>query len=149
MNKIEKGKKTLKGLSIVSLVLNVLAVVTGIILIVVGANAIGDKNALVGIIEITIGIVFCLASVVALILGVIFGATSSAIKATNGSVVDDNLGHGTSNAVLCSKCGVRVPDDAAFCGNCGEPTKKTVKCACGVENDKDAEFCARCGEKLK
>ena len=149
MNKIEKGKKTLKNLSILSFVVNVAAVIIGAVFMVLGALALGDGKILQGIIELVIGVGFCAISIISLIIGVVSGATSSSIKATQGSIVEDNLGHGTANAILCSKCGNVLNADDEFCPNCGDGTSKIVKCTCGVENDKDADFCVRCGAKLK
>lgn len=149
MNNIEKGKKSLKNLGVLSLVVNIVAIVIGAVLMILGAIAIGDSKVVQGIIEIVIGIGFCALAVVSLIIGVVATSTSSAMKATKGSVVDENLAHGTMNATLCGKCGTVLSSDSEFCPKCGDTSSKVVKCACGIENDKDAQYCVRCGAKLK
>lgn len=149
MNNIEKGKKNLKNLSVLSLVINIGAIAVGTLLMILGAIALGDAKIFQGLLELIIGIAFFALAVIALIIGAVTGSISSSMTATKGSVVEENLGHGTVNAILCGKCGQEIKTGDEFCANCGHPTSNTKKCACGVENDIDADFCNRCGANLK
>jgi len=64
-------------------------------------------------------------------------------------------------AVLCSRCGVDVPDGSQFCLKCGEPvatsgggtnfviTTATLGCSgCGAKLADGAQFCSRCGKAV-
>ena len=64
-------------------------------------------------------------------------------------------------AVLCSKCGVDLPDGSQFCLKCGEPvtttaggtdfviTTATLGCSgCGAKLPEGAQFCSRCGKSV-
>lgn len=57
----------------------------------------------------------------------------------------------------CSKCNALIPDDAAFCPECGapvespaveEPVSRSFCPNCGAELQGDAAFCGNCGERL-
>ncbi len=53
-------------------------------------------------------------------------------------------------ALICSKCGKELPDDAGFCFECGtavETEKKQDYCIhCFAELPEDAKFCLHCGQ---
>jgi ribosomal protein L40E len=64
-------------------------------------------------------------------------------------------------AVLCSKCGMDLPDGSQFCLQCGEPVTTTAgstDCAvttaslgcsgCGAKLPEGAQFCSRCGKSV-
>ncbi|MFY9588559.1 MAG: protein kinase, partial [Actinomycetota bacterium] len=49
----------------------------------------------------------------------------------------------------CPACGEANPDDAAFCGSCGNPLVSERACsACGRMNPRDLKFCRGCGVRL-
>jgi len=51
--------------------------------------------------------------------------------------------------VRCTNCGRDNPDDARFCGGCGERILRDVVCGhCGRENPADARFCVECGSEI-
>lgn len=46
----------------------------------------------------------------------------------------------------CRYCGAEIPDDSAFCPNCGKKIEKVRRCVkCGEVIDDDATFCPFCG----
>lgn len=55
----------------------------------------------------------------------------------------------------CSKCNASVPDDSAFCPECGEkvetpaPTNQVVCTNCGAVTGPDDSFCESCGSKME
>lgn len=64
--------------------------------------------------------------------------------------------------MYCNKCGTQNPDDASFCGKCGNDLKSSkvetetkeiigiIYCPkCGTENKDDVNFCSKCGNDLK
>lgn len=63
------------------------------------------------------------------------------------------IGEGES-AMICPKCGGKIPDDSVFCQECGckleeNRQKRPKRCEiCGAYNDWDARFCERCGQPL-
>jgi tetratricopeptide (TPR) repeat protein len=49
----------------------------------------------------------------------------------------------------CPKCQAELPDNAKFCGVCGQPLKAERVCAqCGHVNPQDFQFCLQCGRSL-
>jgi len=114
MNIIEKRKGQLKGLGIALLVLGGLALVGGILMSVLGA-----PNVLL----IVFGVLLALAGIAGGVVGVIFTWTACAVKATKGSIAEDNLGKGTVNMHKCSNCGEEIPADKTICEKCEENLK--------------------------
>jgi serine/threonine protein kinase/tetratricopeptide (TPR) repeat protein len=52
-------------------------------------------------------------------------------------------------AMQCPKCQAELPDNAKFCGVCGQPLKAQHVCAqCGHVNPQDFQFCLQCGHSL-
>jgi class 3 adenylate cyclase len=51
--------------------------------------------------------------------------------------------------MICPSCSAANPDDAAFCGSCGDPLVSETPCPrCGRENPRDLKFCRGCGVRL-
>ena len=49
----------------------------------------------------------------------------------------------------CPACGDTNPDDAVFCGSCGNPLVAEAPCPrCGRTNPRDLKFCRGCGVRL-
>jgi tetratricopeptide (TPR) repeat protein len=49
----------------------------------------------------------------------------------------------------CPKCQAELPDNARFCGVCGESLKGERVCSqCGQVNSQDFQFCLQCGHNL-
>lgn len=110
MNRIEKGKKGLSAFGIVLIVLAVVFGVLGVLGIVFGAI---KPNVLL----IVFGAIGVVLSGVAIVYGVIFAWTSSALVATKGSIAEDNLGMGTVNLEKCQKCGMPLDPQTHECPN--------------------------------
>ncbi len=50
---------------------------------------------------------------------------------------------------ICEACGHKNPDNAKFCGNCGNKFTKHITCkSCKETLPQDAKFCLHCGEKV-
>ena len=82
----------------------------------------------------------------------ILDGTSDAIAKTAGKVANEiNSNKGTTvegvTANTCAKCGFTNPAGAKFCSKCGAPITK--KCPyCGAENDDGAKYCNNCGKNI-
>ena len=52
----------------------------------------------------------------------------------------------------CRNCGKEIPDDSAFCPECGKPVKEEQKAAtcpqCGAPLKPGAAFCSNCGKRV-
>ena len=144
MNKIEKGRKQLIGISIGILVLSVLFVALGIVLIVLGAKNLAIEGNLGGkIVQLVFGVLVTLIGMAGTAFGVIFLCTGSAIKATNGNLAMDNsLAKGTANMAKCAYCGNELNGTEKFCGKCGHTLVAGKTCEnCGAINDRDSKVC--------
>ena len=117
MNIIEKRKGQLKGFGLIILVVSALALLGGIIMAVLSA---GDK---INVLLLVFGIILACLGVAGVVCGVVFTWVSGAVKATNGSIAEDNLGIGTVNMHKCSNCGVEIPQDKTICDKCEENLK--------------------------
>lgn len=150
MNKIEKNKKTLVGLSIGITVIGVIALIVGIILAVFGGKGLGGTGSKVGsIIELIFGIILILGGIVGAIVGVIFAWTGSSLKATQGSIAEENLAKGTVNMKKCVICGSEISGDEQFCSQCGNRTDGKITCKnCGNLNNAGSKCCSNCGKDL-
>ena len=152
MNKIEKGRKQLIGISIGIIVLSVIFVAVGVLLIVLGAKNIASATSIAGkIMQIVFGVLITLIGMAGVAFGVIFLCTGSAIKATDGNIaVDNSLAKGSANMTKCDYCGSEIKGSEKFCGNCGHTLLAGKTCEnCGATNDKDAKVCTECGKDLK
>jgi predicted amidophosphoribosyltransferase len=51
--------------------------------------------------------------------------------------------------VNCSNCQAALPEDAVFCGQCGNPLQVMRTCArCGKRNPAGMRFCLGCGQPV-
>ena len=91
-----------------------LSLVGGIVMLALAKNSVG---LIIG------GVLLLVVGVVGVICGVVFTWTASAVKATHGSIAEDNLGKGTVNMHKCSNCGVEIPAERTICEKCEENLK--------------------------
>lgn len=110
MNNIEKGKKELSAFGIVLIVLAIVFGVLGVLGVVFGAIK-------VNVLLIVFGSIGVVLSGIAVVYGVIFVWTSSALVATKGNIAEDNLGMGTTNQEKCQKCGMPLDPQTHECPN--------------------------------
>lgn len=118
MNIIEKRKSQLKFIGAIILALGVIVAVTGVILTV--TSGIGKD---LSIIKLVFGIIFIVVGVAGLALGIALSWIASAVKATNGSIAEENLGKGTVNMHKCENCGAEVEEGVKICAKCEENLK--------------------------
>jgi len=53
------------------------------------------------------------------------------------------------NAIICKKCGSKIPVGSKFCLECGEKVQETTICRnCGEKVPPNSKFCLKCGNKL-
>ena len=109
MNIIEKRKGQLKGLGVILLIIGALFLVGGVLMIALGA-----ANPWL----IIAGVVLSVLGIAGVIVGVIFAWVSSAVKATSGSIAEDNLAKGTVNMHKCENCGSEVEEGVKICEKC-------------------------------
>lgn len=114
MNIIEKRKSQLKILGMVGLAISSIALIAGILL-----TALSNSNTLM----IVFGILLIVAGVIGAIASVVFVWMASAVKATKGSIAEENLGIGTVNMIKCKNCGVEVEEGQEICKKCEENLK--------------------------
>ncbi len=118
MNIIEKRKGQLNFIGIITLALSVILAVTGVILLVTCAS-----GGSLSILKLVFGIILLVLGIAGLVVGIIFTWTASAVKATNGSIAEDNLGKGTANMHKCENCGAEVEEGVKICAKCEENLK--------------------------
>lgn len=144
MNKIQKGKTALVAFGIIGIVLGLVSLIVGIILV---STCSGESG--LDVLKLVFGILLILLFFPIVIFGVYFTWMGGALKATNGSVVEDNLGKGTMNKALCNNCGCELHGEKC-CPNCGKSTMAFVVCEqCGMQNPVDNTCCGKCGKELK
>lgn len=150
MNRMEKGKRNLIILSLIMSALSIGLIVLSVFLIIWGARGISAGSGLgLRIIEILGGALLIVLSLSVLSVSVLFLITGKSLKATKGSIKEDNLAKGTVNVVLCEKCGKELSPDAQFCTKCGESVSSRVTCRhCSAVCEKDGTFCPKCGKAL-
>ena len=119
-NKIEKQKGVVVGFGIVCLVFSVAAFVFGVVLL---ATMAGKETAAL-ILHIVFGILLILGGLFLVVLGIRIVWIGGSLKATHGSISQENLGKGDETNTLkkvCPKCGCTNTVDATECSNCHEP----------------------------
>lgn len=117
-NIIEKRKDQLKGLGIVLIALGVILTVVGVVLLLTCAS-----NGDIKVVKLVLGIIFLILGLVGIGFGVAFSWVASSVKATNGSIAEDNLGKGTANMHKCENCGAEVEEGVKICAKCEENLK--------------------------
>ena len=120
MNRIERDKKLLIGLGIVMAVLAIISLVFGILLIVQGANALGENGAAI---KLALGIMLVIVFFPLVAFGIKCVWVGLALVATKGSIKEGNIAKqgGTVNMKKCDKCGTEIKDGETVCSNCGKP----------------------------
>ena len=114
MNIIEKRKGQLKWLGLALIIIGLLAVAGGIVMLVF---SVAEK---IKVVMLVCGILLIIFGIVGGLIGIPFVWTASAIKATNGSIAEDNLGKGTVNMHKCENCGAEIEDGKTICAKCEE-----------------------------
>lgn len=142
MNKIQKGKAGLLSLGII---LIITGIVCGIFAVICTTNGAVNNQWWLWIVAALL-YVFALAG---LIIGIVFTWTAASLKATKGSIAEDNLGIGTVNMIKCSNCGNQLNATDKCCGNCGKELNDTTTCPnCNAKTKKDNKHCTNCGQDL-
>ncbi len=117
-NLIEKRKGQLQFIGAIVLALGVILAVTGVVLFL--TCGIGkDLN----VIKLVFGILLLILGIAGIACGVVFSWTANAVKATKGSIAEDNLGKGTVNMNKCDNCGAEVEEGVKICKKCEENLK--------------------------
>ena len=118
MNIIEKRKSQLNFIGIITIAISVILAVVGVILIV--NSGIGKD---LSVIKLIFGIILAVLGLIGLGLGIFFSIMASSVKATKGSIAEDNLGKGTVNMHKCQNCGAEVEEGVTICAKCEENLK--------------------------
>ena len=118
MNIIEKRKTQLKIVGAIILALGVILAVVGVVLTL--TSGIGKD---LSVVNLVIGIILLVLGIAGIALGVAFSWVASAVKATKGSIAEDNLGKGTVNMNKCENCGAEVEAGVKICAQCEENLK--------------------------
>ena len=117
-NIIEKRKGQLQFMGAIVLALGVIFAVVGIILLV--NSGIGkDLN----ILKLIFGIILLVLGVFGFGCGIIFSCVGKSVVATKGSIAEDNLAKGTVNMNKCQNCGAEVEAGKTICEKCEENLK--------------------------
>lgn len=125
MNKIEKQKGVLVGLGVAALILSAILLVGGILMLLFGIPMIivGDQLTK-GIILTVLGGLCLLMFLPTVAFGIYDTWIGSALKATRGSLKEDNLAKvGTINMIKCSRCGEELKEGETVCSNCEKPVE--------------------------
>ena len=149
MNKIEKSKKAVIWIGVACFLLAIAGIVSGIWVMVSSIKQISDGVSVGGIFGIIAGVILCIMAFGLIWVGIYFTWVGSAVKATHGSIKDDDLCQGTVNMKKCAVCGSEVSAEDKICGNCGNTLVKTRKCkACGKEVERSKKYCTECGAPM-
>lgn len=118
MNIIEKRKSQFKFIGAIILAISVILAVVGVILLVNAFN--GDS---ISVLKLVFGIILIIVGICGIALGISLSWIASAVKATKGSIAENNLGKGTENMHKCENCGVEIEAGKTFCAKCEENLK--------------------------
>ncbi len=150
MNKIRKNKSALIAISTALIVAGLAMFVVGIILAVKNIDKLISVTSGSSIALIVVGVLLVILGVVAFAVGFTFLWTGLSLKATDGSIAQDNLAMGTVNMTKCAKCGTELKSEAEYCPHCGNPASNQVNCPhCGEPNDTYNQNCTKCGKELR
>ena len=117
-NIIEKRKSQFQFIGAIILALGVILSVTGVVLLL--TCGIGKD---LSVIKLVFGIILLVVGILGLALGVSFSWIANSVKATKGSIAEDNLGKGTVNMHKCENCGAEVEAGKTICEKCEENLK--------------------------
>mgnify|MGYP003296374541 CR=1 FL=1 len=120
-NRIEKQRSALRGLGIAALVCGLAAFAGGVVMVVFGVMNLIKSSIAPGLVLTIIGALLAIAGCAATIWGFYATWVGFSIKATKGSVAEDNLSKGTVNGKVCPKCGIANTSDATECQVCHTP----------------------------
>ena len=117
-NKIEKQKGVVIGFGVLALVLALVSFIFGIVLL---ATMAGKEGASL-VLHIAFGIILVLLGLFLIVVGVRIVWIGGALKATHGSLAQENLAH-EKNATtkICPKCGCTNGADSTECTSCHTP----------------------------
>lgn len=117
-NKIEKQKGVVIGFGIFALVIALAGLIFGVVLL---ATMAGKEGASL-VLHIVFGILLFLIGGFFLVLGIRIVWIGGALKATHGSLAQENLAH-EKNATtkICPKCGCTNGADSTECTSCHTP----------------------------
>lgn len=116
-NLIEKRKGQLTAIGAIAIALGVILAVVGVVL------TLTSFDGKLSVVKLVIGIILLLVGLAGLALGVYVTWVASAVKATHGSIAEDNLGKGTVNMHKCENCGAEVEAGQTICAKCEENLK--------------------------
>lgn len=117
-NIIEKRKSQLNFIGVIVLALSVILTVAGVVLTL--TCGLGED---LSVVKLVFGIILIVIGIAGIALGIILTWMASSVKATNGSIAEDNLGKGTANMHKCENCGAEVEDGKTICSKCEENLK--------------------------
>lgn len=122
MNRIKKNKGLLIGLGVACLVLFVAFIFLGVWLLVGGIKGVVTDASAGNILKIVFGALLALLSIPCLIFGVQCTWIGGSLKATEGSIKEDNIPKqgGTVNMLKCDKCGTERSASDTQCKECGK-----------------------------
>ncbi|MBO5954856.1 MAG: zinc ribbon domain-containing protein [Clostridia bacterium] len=118
MNIIEKRTSQFKFISAIILALGVILSVVGIILLV--NSGIGKD---LSVIKLVFGIILIVLGLAGVGFGIAFSWIGASLKATKGSIAEDNAAKGTVNMNKCENCGAEVEPGVKICAKCEENLK--------------------------
>lgn len=84
-------------------------------------------------------------------LGIGLG-TMAGVGGTIGGMLNKSINAFEEKDIYCEHCGTKLPRNARFCLNCGNPIKPKdcLKCqCCGADLPANSKFCLQCGEKCQ
>ena len=118
MNIIEKRKSQFKFISAIILAIAVILSVVGVVLVL--NSGIGKD---LSVLKLIFGIILIIVGVAGIALGISLSWIANSVKATKGSIAEDNLGKGTANMNKCENCGAEVEAGKTICAKCEENLK--------------------------
>ena len=118
MNIIEKRKSQFKFISAIIISIAVILTVVGVVLML--TCGIGKD---LSILKLVFGILLIVVGVLGLGVGIYLSIIAYSVKATKGSIVEDNAGKGTVNMHKCENCGAEIEEGKTICAKCEENLK--------------------------